>query len=440
MNVLLCPLSDGGYLYPAIAVGRELRGRGHHVSVLARAGAAPIAAEAGLPFAAAEEFGGRRAFSATWWGRTGVAQYRATVRAARQARADLLVTSVLCNGALLAAETLDIPVVVIGLAAHLWDYRSGGAGEQSWGRTRENRTAVSLDLYESVREQAGLPPRRTRRPDDPARGHPCPGSPLLGEALLLRGDPELEHPGSELPQRVHHVGPLAWEPAADAAETAAIRAHTARRGKPVVYVHLGRFFGGRDPWPQLNEAFTGGPLQAVVEQGRSTDPRPAAGADILLVRKPWMGPLVDMAELVLTSGTSAPVLGALLRGRPLAVSPNGSEQPLLSWACLRAGVAVHLPKAPDPSQDVRSAAAGPAALLTSALRDEQLRDRAAALGRRLAAAGGPARAADVIDQVVQQSATSRENHEYAISRPASRGRGAGLDGRAAVDTAALGIS
>ena len=445
MNVLLCPLSDGGYLYPAIAVGRALRGRGHHVSVLARAGAAPVAAEAGLPFAAAEEFGGRRAFSATWWGRTGLDQYRATLRAARQARADLLVTSVLCNGALLAAETLDIPVVVIGLAAHLWDYRSGGAGEPSWGRTRENRTAVSLDLYRSVREQAGLPPRTAPRPDDPRHGHPQLGhtvsdNPLLGDALLLRGAPELEHPGAELPQRVHHVGPLAWEPAADPAETDAIRAHTERHGKPVVYVHLGRFFGGRDPWPQLNETFTGGPLQAVVEQGRSTDPRPAAGADILLVRKPWMGPLVDMAELVLTSGTSAPVLGALLRGRPLAVSPNGSEQPLLSWACLRAGVAVHLPKAPAPSQDVRSAAAGPAALLTSALRDERLRDRAAALGRRLAAAGGPARAADVVEQLVQPSATPRENHEYAISRPGPRGRGAGLDGRAAVDTAALGIS
>lgn len=57
-----------------------------------------------------------------------------------------------------------------------------------------------------------------------------------------------------------------------------------------------------------------------------------------------MGPLIDLADMVLTSGTSAPVLAALVRGRPLAASPNGSEQPLLTGACMRAGVGVHLPK------------------------------------------------------------------------------------------------
>ncbi|MEU6232629.1 hypothetical protein, partial [Kitasatospora sp. NPDC047058] len=391
--------------------------------------AAPVAAEAGLPFAAAEDFGGRRAFSATWWGTTGAAQYRAVLRAARQARADLLVTSVLCNGALLAAETLDIPVAVIGLSVHLWDYRSGGDGEPQFGRTRENRTRECLDLYAATREQAGL----AGRPSRWAR-HRDAGGPLLGEALLLRGGPELEHPGAVLPERVHQVGPLAWEPAADRAELAAVRAHLERSGKPVVYVHLGRFFGGGSPWPRLNAAFTGGPFQAVVEQGRSTDPRPAPGADLLLVRKPWLGPLVDLAGLVLTSGTSAPVLAALLRGRALGVSPNGSEQPLLAGALLRAGVAVHVPRtaAPDASAPVEAA-----------WRDDLLRERARRLGRRLAAADGAARAAEVIEHAAGQPATStqnRENHGYAISRPGHSGRGGTVDGGAALDAPPLGLS
>jgi len=129
MNILLCPHSSGGYLYPALAAGRRLQQRGHRVSVLGQAAAGLVVAEAGLPFAAAEDFGGRRAFSPTWWGTTGLEQYQAVTRAARQSGADLLVTSVLCNGPLAAAEVLDIPVVVIGLSVHLWDYRSGGAGE-----------------------------------------------------------------------------------------------------------------------------------------------------------------------------------------------------------------------------------------------------------------------------------------------------------------------
>ncbi|WP_406055553.1 glycosyltransferase [Streptomyces sp. NBC_01077] len=397
MKILLCPLSDGGYLYPAIAAGRELRRRGHQVGVLARSSAAPGVAEAGLPLLTAEEFGGPRAFSATWWGETGAAQYRAILRAARETQADLLVTSVLCNGALLAAEALDVPVVVVGLSVHLWDYRRGGDGEPHLGRTRESRTLDCRALYTATREEMGLAGRASRWDD-----------PLLGDALLLRGDPELEFPDAELPERVRHVGPLAWEPTPGRTEVEAVGDHLARSGKPVVYVHLGRFFGGRSLWPRLNEAFTGGRFQAVVEQGRSTDPRPAPDADIVLVREPWMGPFVDRAELVLANGTSAPVLSALLRGRPLVLSPNGSEQPLLTGACVRAGVAVRDPK--TPSVDL-------SALLESAWRDEGLRTRARALGARLAAVDSAARAADIVERVAQASATPKENHEYAISRP-----------------------
>lgn len=378
MNILICPLSDGGYLYPAIAIGRELRRRGHDVYVLGRATAAPILAQARLPFMAAEEYGGRGGFSVARWWDGGLAQFRAALRAAREVRADAVVTSILCHGTLLAAEALDIPAVVVGLSVHLWNYRAGDDEPQP-SVTRERRTRETLQYYTELREEAGLPPRRDTPPE----------TPLYGAALLLRGDPVLEYPGAVLPERVHHVGPLAWEPPATRAGLEAVLAHLDRVGKPVVYVHLGRFFGGTTQWPRLNAAFTGGPFQAVVEQGRSTDPRPAPGADILLIRKPWMGPLIDRAGLVLTSGTSAPVLAALLRGRPLGVSPNGSEQPVLAAACIRAGVAVHV------SSKVNG---DPAAVLVSAWRDEGLRRRARELGRKLAAADSAARAADIIER------------------------------------------
>jgi UDP:flavonoid glycosyltransferase YjiC (YdhE family) len=268
-----------------------------------------------------------------------------------------------------------------------------------------------MRLYAAVREQAGLALRGARE------------DPLLGDAFLLRGDPALEYPGAVLPDRVHHVGPLAWEPAADRAEVEAIEAHLRRSGKPVVYVHLGRFFGGTDQWPALNAAFADGPFQGVVEQGRSTDPRPDPGADILLVRKRWMGPLIDRAGLVLTSGTSAPVLAALLRGRPLGVSPNGSEQPLLAGACVRAGVAVRIPGVPTPE---------PSALLASAWRDHGLRMRAGAFGRRLAAVHSAARAADVIERVAYGG--ERREHGYSIGR-AGRAVGEGV----ALDTGQRGL-
>jgi UDP:flavonoid glycosyltransferase YjiC (YdhE family) len=102
-----------------------------------------------------------------------------------------------------------------------------------------------------------------------------------------------------------------------------------------------------------------------------------------------MGPLIDRAGLVVTNGTSAPVLAGLLRGRPLVVSPAGSEQPLLAAACVRAGVAVAVP----------GPAAEPAAALHAAWHDAGLRARAAQVGRRLAGAAGASGAADAVQRV-----------------------------------------
>lgn len=379
VNVLLSPLSDAGYLYPAVAVGRELRDRGHDVLVLGRASAAPVLGHSGLPFLAAEELGEAGGFSVRWWFQQGLTQYRAVLRAALETRTDVIVTSVLSHGVLLAAEVLDLPVVVLGLAAYLWEYPAGAESEPEAPAARAWRTRDVMRLYRALRERAGLRPRRDRRPE----------TPLLGSAFLLRGDPVLEYPGATLPVRVRHVGPCAWEPSAAVAELAEIDAHLDRIGKPVVYVHLGRRFAGLSLWPRLNAAFTGGPFQAVVEHGRSRAEEPGPGADILVVHKPWMGPLIDRAGMVLCSGTSAPVLNALLHGRALAVAPAGSEQPLLAEACVRAGVALYLPRTAGPRTQAALRAAWGGGL----------RERAVELGHALATTDSARRAADDVARV-----------------------------------------
>lgn len=388
MKVLLCPLSDAGYLYPVLAVGRELARRPHDVRVLARESAMRAVGESGLPLVTAEDYQGHSAFNVIRWILEGDHQYRTIMRVARDFAPDVLVTSSLCHGALLAAERLDVPVVVVGFAAHMFEYACGGAPEPGTrSAPRDWVSRVVSEGYREHREKAGLPPRRDAQ---------C-YTPLLGTATVLRGDPGLEIPGAELPERATYTGPCDWEPAPDPVELAEITGHLDRVGKPLVYVHLGRVFEKTDPWPRLNAVFTGGPFQAVVEQGRSKDPRPAAGADLLVVRKPWMGPLLDRAGLVLTSATSAPVLAALLRGLPLGVSPAGSEQPILAAACLRAEVAVQVSDEVGPET--------PAAL-AALWEDGALRERAAAMGRRLRAAQGARRAADIVERVAGTVASS----------------------------------
>ncbi|GLW05829.1 hypothetical protein Misp01_09590 [Microtetraspora sp. NBRC 13810] len=375
MRVLLCPLSNPGYLYSTLAIGRELRARGHLVAVLCGPAAMATVTLAGLLALNVEEYGPAEVLSVgTWhWIAEGAAQHTAVLEAARDLGADALLTSILCHGALLAAERLDIPAVVLGLGAWLWPYRGGGPGD---GAEREWRVREVRGFYDEIRSGAGMAPRRDRHPEQP----------LLGSVFLLRGDPALEPPGAELPGEVVHVGPCPWEPPPDPGTVARIEQRTRRVGKPVVYVHLGRVFGGDSLWPRLNAAFTRGPLQAVVELGRSGRPDPAPAADLLVVREPWMDPLVALASLVLTNATSAPVLGALRHGLPLVVAPNGSEQPVLAAACRRAGVAAEFPSRPGRAAEV----------LTAALADPGLARRAGRLGARLRASPGAPEAARIV--------------------------------------------
>ncbi|MER6678366.1 glycosyltransferase [Streptomyces sp. NPDC000983] len=386
MKVLLCPLSDPGYLYPAIAVGRELHRRGHHVTLLARHGAGATAAAAGLPLTAVEDDDGTGPLSVTCWFRHQTDQYRTILAEARLQQPDALLTSVLGHGALLAAETLDLPVVVLGLAAHLWPYAAGGEGEQERPARRQWRLHETIGFYNALREEAGFTPL----PD------PAAARALLGTRFLLRGDPLLEHPGARLPPGVHHVGPCLWEPDPDPEELGRLLHTPSGDRKPFAYVHLGRTFGGTGLWPRLNSAFTEGPLRAVVELGRSGPPAPHPQAALTTVRLPWMAPLVKHADLVITSATSAPVLTALTHGRPLLVAPAGSEQPLLAAACIRAGVARRLPEGATPD------------LLLEVLGDNSIRRAANGLAASLLAAGGAHQAADHVERAARHGTEHNE--------------------------------
>ena len=389
MRILLCPMSDAGYLYPAIAVGRCLADRGHQVVTVGNELAAPHAAAADLALIAADAQL-QSGFRVRHWHRDALLQYRAVRNAVVETAADVLVTSTLCHGALLAAEVTDIPAVVIGFAAHIWSYRCGAEDEpQPAEGSREWRTQETVRHYQSVREQVGLTARQHRYPDQP----------LYGAALLLRGDPALEYPGASLPAEITHIGPCNWEPAARREEVDALINSSRHAGDSLAYVHLGRTFGGSSMWPQLNAAFAGTGIRAIVELGRTGQPSVREGADIQLVRKPWMAELVRAADVVLCSGTSSPTLMAIEHAKPLMMAPAGSEQPLLAQACVRAGVGQRLPPA------------GEAAALRALSANRTVRAQAAKLGARLRRRNGAQLAANVIESIAScdpgQATTTR---------------------------------
>ena len=144
MRVLLCPLSSGGFLYPATAAALELHRRGHDVTLFAAGAAGRAAAAAGIAVLPSVTEREPYAFDVSRWFRDGESQYRVVRDAARALRPDAVVTSVLCPGALLAAEVLDLPVVVLGLTCHLWPYTEPAEHGETAGPDAADRRSVRI--------------------------------------------------------------------------------------------------------------------------------------------------------------------------------------------------------------------------------------------------------------------------------------------------------
>ncbi len=397
MRILLCPLSDGGYLYPTIAAGRELRRRGHHVSVLGRSGAAPVAADAGLPFAATEDFGERRAFSVAWWGTSAMAQYRATVRAARA-------------GARPAHHLRAVP----RHPARRRSARPSRGGGRALGPSvglpggRGRRTAPGQAPAEShprdasaVRRGAGTG-RAGRGPTTPVGDDPLPRATPCCCAATRRWNTRAPN----CPTGCGTWGRCAGSRRLTRERRTIRREQVARSGKPVVYVHLGRVFEGGSGSPASTSHRR--PVPGRGRAGTLPEPRTRPGR-----RHPDGAQAVD-------GPTDRPGRhGAHQRHlRPRAGRPGARPPPRGLAQRLRAAAAhrrLHAGRCGRAPAEIR--AVGLAALLESAWRDDALRDRARALGRRLAAMDGAARAADIVERVAQHSAIPKEDHDYANLRP-----------------------
>jgi UDP:flavonoid glycosyltransferase YjiC (YdhE family) len=381
VKVLLCPMSQGGYLYPALAIGRMLAAGGDQVTLLGPPSTTCHAVAAGLSYVAAERHDGRFGFNVSRWFLDSIAQTSNIMRVARELQPDAVVASALGPGALLAGELLDLPVFVIGFATHILNYRTSGQESPDRLAERQWRSSTLLDAYRKARERQGLPPRHDRVAE----------SPLYGAGLLLRGCASLQCPGAELPAQVHQVGPCLWEPDTPVAELSEVTALLRRNGKRVVYVHLGRNFDGVSLWPMLNELFADSKFQAVVELGRSSDAHPDPEASITMVHKPWMQSLVALSDLVITGGTTSPVTAALWAARPLLLAPGGSEQLVLTDSCVQAGVGHRHSRSLD-GRDERS--------LLTATGSSAFAERATALSAELRGMPGPRGAASLIRTVV----------------------------------------
>jgi UDP:flavonoid glycosyltransferase YjiC (YdhE family) len=384
MRVLACSVGSPGFLYPIIGSCLELSARGHEVRVVTdRRLAGPLTA-AGLTRIprGAEDLPSFSLYR--WFNPASIAiQAEHVAYALTRVAADIIVTSELALGTLIAAERAGLPVVVLGLMGYLWpaDERLRAEPPPGCGQHQRWLFDRTMNAYNAGRALCGLAPRPGRCDDHQA---------LIGDRYLIRNAAEFVPHADRLPERVAFVGPCRWEP--DEPDRAELE-WLARRDEAFVYVQLAANFDDSSLWSLVTTALADCPIAAVIELGRSRAiPPPGLPPRIRVVRSAGHNHFLAAARAVISHGTTSPTLGGLCHGLPSLLVPCGGEQDVVAEICRRAGLSVE----PDHRTP-------PGRLLRRLMEDQDLHQRAAlACGRLGTDSAG--RAADQVEALTPAAA------------------------------------
>jgi zeaxanthin glucosyltransferase len=209
-------------------------------------------------------------------------------------------------------------------------------------------------------------------------------------AQISQTVPNFDFPRRALPPVFHHVGPLRREP------TSSSFRMPARDGRPLVYASLGTLQGGRvSLFRRIAEAARRLDLQLVIAHGGGLDRRATAS----LPGNPAVYDFVPQEEvlrqahLAVLHGGLNTVMDALAAAVPIVAIPIAFEQGAIAARLERAGAGTRVGR--------RFLTAG---RLVRAMRDVLSTPShalaAARLAGEVAAAGGVARAADIIETVL----------------------------------------
>ena len=416
---LLAAFGDPGHAFPAIALGRDLRARGHEVCVQTwRRWEADVERE-GMVFAAAPEY--------HVWPRPGQAftPYQAAVRAARDTRPlirkldpDAVVVDILTVAASLAAELEERPWV--SLVPHLLPTPQPGLPPYSTG-ARPPGTRVGRALWRATDPLTRAALCRGRDELNGARARV--GLPPLTEVhgglsrrlTLVATFPQLEA-ARDVPAWARVTGPLIWErPAEEDAGSAS------PGEEPLVLVAPST---SQDRSHRLLRATLAGLADEPVRVLAATNGRPLPAG----VRIPRNARLVDwpsyrrtMPECaaVICHGGHGTVAQALAAGAPVVCCPAGGDMGENAARVAWAGAGLSLPWRLANGSGVRLA-------VRRLLGESGYMERAAALGRWARENGGSTGAADAVERLGAHGPCAQEADGYG----AGGAGGAGVAGRA----------
>jgi MGT family glycosyltransferase len=388
---------DPGHAFPAIALARELRGRGHEVLVESWDHWREAIEAEGLGFTAAEEYVVYPPPGPdTPDGRTAASAARALASLLEGYRPDLVVSDILTLAPTLAAEVAGVPHVT--LIPHVYPVQQPGMPLYSLG-FRPPRTPLGRAGWRAALPvlDAGLRRGRDELNETRRRLGLAPRERFHGgisELLAIVATfPQLEYPRA-WPDHVKVTGPLLFElPAEEIA--------IPEGEGPLVLVAPST---SQDPECELLRtalaALADEPVRVLATTNRHRPEEPIEVPENARLL-PWLSysQAMPAADVVICHGGHGTVARALAAGRPLLVCPAvgdmGENGARVAWA----GAGISLPRRLLSRRAVR--------LATRRLLGEgRYRARAEELAAWAAANDGALRAAELVEEAAR-NATSR---------------------------------
>ena len=424
-----------GHLGPALTIGRALRARGHEVVVFAIADVADQARASGLSV----EVVGADAFPPGALARRWLAHTRGARALVDSVRTHVAETEVLCRDVpgparergvdvLLVdqlqvcgrylAETVGVPLVTLCAGPGLLRLPDGSfpppvvdrAPSSSLRSRTANRPgfaamgavgAPRLRVVNRCARRDGLPVRW--RVEDVA-------SPQVQISSLVRQLNFDVDPPAGSPLR--YVGPLV-----DDARPPVAFPWDALDGRPLVYASLGTVQAGADAVHDvMARACADLDVQLVMTLGGAHDgPLPRLPGDPIVVARAPQLDLLRRAALCITHCGMNTTMECAGAGVPVVGLPIIYDQPAVAARIRHAGLGRTIPVR-------RLTVSGLRAAVADVLADDAIRSRAAEVAASCAAAGGPTRAAELVEEVALRTGDQigrvpdRSDHRFARGR------------------------
>lgn len=337
MKILLATLSTFGYASSLAEAGRRLQHGGHELQVVTGANSRSLFD--GIEVVPAGPSDPETFEVHNWHDPRAVAlQFKHVEYALKTFAADLIVTSELTYGVVLAGARHQLPVATVGSLSWHYPTTTGPSGHDALDEARRWHLDESRRIFSEVAKALGVT---------------APASPLafLGDRYLIRSTPALHPELADGNAMVRLVGSLM--PAVSCRPP---------KDRPVI-VALARTFGAFNPWERIVAGLIhDGWTDIDVLGGRSTLDGPAPTS------LPGSVHLVDTLspdeffryDQAVLAGTTWQSIAALRAGLPMTLCPAGAEQPIIGWDLFLRGRAVVVEGRPVAGTDVDQARAVPA--------------------------------------------------------------------------------